>query len=113
MKIPASFAGKTTNWWDAGIRQFTPQLNASLGVQGGTEKNKYSVSLNYFQQDSFYQKGGYKRFTARFTNDYKFNKYFSAGFSLNRVMNHGGILLIGRTLTEWILLPPFLNLRMN
>ena len=80
---PASFAGKTTNWWDAGIRQFTPQLNASLGVQGGTEKNKYSVSLNYFQQDSFYQKGGYKRFTARFTNDYKFNKYFSAGFSLN------------------------------
>lgn len=47
---PASFAGKTTNWWDAGIRQFTPQLNASLGVQGGTEKNKYSVSLNYFSK---------------------------------------------------------------
>lgn len=29
---------------------------SSLGVQGGTEKNKYAVSLNYYSQDSFYDK---------------------------------------------------------
>ena len=80
---PDQYIGKTTNWWGAGIREFTPSFNVSMGVQGGTEKNKYSVSLNYSQQDSFYEKGGYKRFTARVTNDYKFNKYFSAGFTLN------------------------------
>lgn len=80
---PSAYVGKTTNWWGAGIREYTPQLSASLGVQGGTDKNKYSVSLNYYQQDSFYQKGGYKRFTARLTNDYQFNRFISAGFSLN------------------------------
>lgn len=80
---PADYAGKTTNWWGAGIRQYSPLMNISLGVQGGTEKNKYSVSLNYFSQDSFYDKGGYKRFTTRITNDYTFNKVISAGFMLN------------------------------
>lgn len=80
---PSVYAGKTTNWWGAGIREYTPQMNASIGVQGGTDKNKYAVSLNYYQQDSFYEKGGYKRFTARLTNDYKFNRFVSAGFALN------------------------------
>lgn len=80
---PTDYAGKTTDWWGAGIRKYSPQINASLGVQGGTEKNKYAVSLNYYSQDSFYDKGGYKRFTARFTNDYIFNKIVSAGFMLN------------------------------
>lgn len=80
---PADYAGKTTNWWGAGIRKYTPKMNISLGVQGGTEKNKYSASLNYFSQDTFYEKGRYTRFTARFTNDYIFNKYISAGIMLN------------------------------
>lgn len=80
---PADYAGKTTNWWGAGIRKYSPQMNISLGVQGGTEKNKYAVSLNYYSQDSFYEKGGYKKFTSRFTNDYVFNKVVSAGFMLN------------------------------
>lgn len=80
---PADYAGKTTNWWGAGIRKYSPQMNISLGVQGGTEKNKYAVSLNYYSQDSFYEKGGYKKFTSRFTNDYVFNKVVSAGYMLN------------------------------
>ena len=80
---PADYAGKTTDWWGAGIRKYSPQMNASFGVQGGTEKNKYAISLNYYSQDSFYDKGGYKRFTSRFTNDYIFNKIVSAGFMLN------------------------------
>lgn len=80
---PAEYAGKTTDWWGAGIRKYSPQMNASFGVQGGTEKNKYAISLNYYSQDSFYDKGGYKRFTSRFTNDYVFNRIVSAGFMLN------------------------------
>lgn len=80
---PADYTGKTTDWWEAGIRKYSPQMNVSLGVQGGTEKNKYALSLNYYSQDSFYDKGGYKRFTSRFTNDYIFNKVVSAGFMLN------------------------------
>ncbi|NDV57854.1 TonB-dependent receptor [Bacteroides sp. 519] len=80
---PADYAGKTTDWWGAGIRKYSPQMNMSFGVQGGTDKSKYSFSLNYYEQDSFYKKGDYKRFTARFTNDYVFNKYISVGYMLN------------------------------
>lgn len=80
---PADYAGKTTDWWGAGIRKYTPQMNLSFGLQGGTDKNKYALSLNYFGQDSFYEKGGYKRFTARFSNDYTFSKIVSAGYTLN------------------------------
>lgn len=75
-------------------------MNVSLGVQGGTEKNKYAVSLNYYSQDSFYDKGGYKRFTSRFTNDYIFNKVVSVGFMLNpRYESWGNPTNWGRFLT--------------
>ncbi len=80
---PSDYIGKTTDWWDAGINKLSPQMNLSFGVQGGTENNKYAASINYYEQNSFYKKGGYKRFTARFTNDYVFSKIVSAGFMLN------------------------------
>lgn len=80
---PSDYIGKTTDWWGAGIKKYSPQMNVGINVQGGTEKNKYSVSLNYYNQDSFYDKGGYKRFTSRFTNDYTFSKIVSVGFTLN------------------------------
>lgn len=80
---PADYQGKTTNWWKAGINQYSPQMNLSFGVRGGTENNKYAASFNYYNQESFYEKGGYDRFTARFTNDYIFSKVVSAGFMLN------------------------------
>lgn len=80
---PSVYEGKTTDWWGAGINKYSPQMNLSFGVQGGSDKNKYAVSLNYYDQDSFYKKGGYKRFTARLANDYVFSKIVSAGFTLN------------------------------
>lgn len=80
---PSAFEGKTTDWWGAGINKYSPQMNLSFGVQGGSDRNKYAVSLNYYDQDSFYKKGGYKRFTARLANDYIFSKIISAGYTLN------------------------------
>ena len=80
---PQSYRGKTTDWWKAGIRKYTPQMNFNFGVNGGTEKHLYAISLNYYDQDSFYEKGGYKRFTARISNDFKFAKWVSAGVTLN------------------------------
>ncbi|SEA93341.1 TonB-linked outer membrane protein, SusC/RagA family [Flavobacterium gillisiae] len=80
---PASYRGKSTDWWNAGIRERAAVRNISFGLQGGTEKHTFAVSLNYYKQDSFYEKGGWEKFTSRISSDYKFSKKISAGYSLN------------------------------
>jgi TonB-dependent starch-binding outer membrane protein SusC len=72
-----------TDWWAAGIRKYSPVLNASFNFSGGTEKYKYNVQLSYFQQESFYNVGDWKRFTARINNDLKLNDWITVGIDLN------------------------------
>ena len=77
------YRGKTTDWWGAGIKQASPVTNASIGVTGGSEKNTYAASLNYYKSDSFYGVGGWERITARIANDFKFSDKVSVGITLN------------------------------
>ncbi|MCD0470591.1 TonB-dependent receptor [Flavobacterium sp. JAS] len=80
---PSQYKGKTTNWWDAGIKRASPVTNASLGVSGGSDTHTYAVSLNYYNSESIYEVGGWKRVTMRINNDFKFSDKFSAGVTLN------------------------------
>jgi len=80
---PASYRGKSTDWWNAGIKERAAVSNISFGLQGGTDTHTFAVSLNFYKQDSFYEKGGWEKFTSRISSDYKFTKKVSAGFSLN------------------------------
>ena len=77
------YRGKTTDWWKAGINKASSVTNTSIGVSGGSEKNTYAISLNYYNSDSFYDIGGWERVTARIANDFKFSDKFSAGITLN------------------------------
>lgn len=80
---PSVFRDKTTDWWNAGIRRLSAITNMSLGFQGGSEKHTFAVSLNYFNQESFYENGGWDKVGLRIASDYKFSKKFSAGYVLN------------------------------
>lgn len=80
---PSQYKGKTTNWWDAGIKAGAPVTNASLGVSGGSDTHTYSVSLNYYNAESIYEVGGWERITMRINNDFKFSDKFKAGITLN------------------------------
>lgn len=80
---PETYRGKTTDWWGAGINKYSPQTSLNFSLQGGDAKNRYSLSVGYYKQDSFYDKGGWDKFSARFTNDYTFSKAVSFGYSLN------------------------------
>jgi TonB-linked SusC/RagA family outer membrane protein len=80
---PSQYRGKTTDWWNAGIRKGTPVTNASLGISGGSDKHTYAISLNYYDSDSMYGIGGWERITMRIANDFKFSDKFSAGITLN------------------------------
>lgn len=79
----SQYRGKTTDWWGAGVRSGAPVTNASIGVTGGSEKNTYAASLNYYKSDSFYGVGGWERITARIANDFKFSDKVSVGVTLN------------------------------
>jgi TonB-dependent starch-binding outer membrane protein SusC len=79
----SQYRGKTTDWWGAGVRSGAPVRNASIGVTGGSEKNTYAASLNYYKSDSFYGVGGWERITARIANDFKFSDKVSVGVTLN------------------------------
>lgn len=88
---PSQYRGKTTDWWDAGIRKASPVTNASIGVSGGSDKHTFSVSLNYYNSESIYEVGGWERITMRINNDFKFSDKFSAGVTLNpRYETYGG-----------------------
>ena len=80
---PSQYRGKTTDWWNAGIRKGSPVTNASLGVSGGSDKHTFAVSLNYYNSESMYEIGGWERITMRIVNDFKFSDKFSAGITLN------------------------------
>lgn len=80
---PTIYRGNSTDWWNSGIRKLSAITNMSFGFQGGTDKNTFAVSLNYFKQASFYEKGGWEKLGLRVASDYKFSKKFSAGYVLN------------------------------
>lgn len=80
---PSIYRGNSTNWFNSGIRKLSAITNMSLGFQGGTEKNTFAVSLNYFKQESFYEKGGWEKIGMRVASDYKFSDKVSFGYVLN------------------------------
>lgn len=80
---PETYRGKTTDWWGAGVSKYSPQTSLNFSMQGGDKKNRYSLSVGYYNQESFYKKGGWDKFSARFTNDYTLSDIVSLGYSLN------------------------------
>jgi TonB-dependent starch-binding outer membrane protein SusC len=76
-----------TDWWALTVAP-TNVVNASVSMSGGTDKLTAYSSLSYYRTegplpDEFTQRG-----TARFNLDYKLNKHFSAGATINpRVEN--------------------------
>ena len=72
-----------TDWWGTGIRKYSPQMNFSASMNGGTDKHTYAVSLNYYKQESFYNEGDWQKFTARVNNDFKLSDWAKFSLDLN------------------------------
>ncbi|WP_242204028.1 SusC/RagA family TonB-linked outer membrane protein [Aestuariivivens insulae] len=63
--------GAGTDWWDEVVENYAPVVNANLRASGGNENIKYNASVSFFDQQSNYAKGYYKRVTGRFNVDFK------------------------------------------
>ncbi|HEV8514703.1 MAG TPA: TonB-dependent receptor, partial [Cyclobacteriaceae bacterium] len=70
-----------TNWQDQ-IFRTGPIQNYELSVQGGTERSKYFVSGNYFDQEGTVIGSAYKRFNTRLNLDTKVSDRFNLGVSI-------------------------------
>jgi TonB-linked SusC/RagA family outer membrane protein len=73
-----------TNWFDEVTRTGIIQ-NHQLSASGGTEKNTYSVGLNYFNEQGTYVYSGYKRYALRMNSSFKPTKFFRFGENLQLI----------------------------
>ncbi|WP_293744307.1 TonB-dependent receptor [uncultured Pedobacter sp.] len=78
---PASY-GEGTNWYNQGLRNAL-QTNHQVSVNGGSEKTTYNFSLGYTGEDGIVKTQNYKRYTAKFSNDFQVLKPLKIGYTLS------------------------------
>lgn len=73
-----------TNWFDATLKNWSPQSRHNLQLSGGSENVRYLASLGYENQDAYYKNSatGYKQYDMRVNLDAKVNKYVNATIGL-------------------------------
>lgn len=68
-----------TNWFDATLKNWSPQSQHNLQISGGTEDIKYLTSIGYQNQDAYYKNSatGYSQYDIRVNLDANINEYVS------------------------------------
>ena len=74
--------GKGTDWYGQ-ILQNAFVTNHNLSVNGGSDYSTYNFSLGILDQDGSVKTNNYKRYTARFVNDYTPTKFLKMGYSIS------------------------------
>jgi len=76
---PANY-GEGTDWYKQVLRDAFI-TNHQISVSGGGEKSTYNFSLGYLKQDGIVEKNNFKRYTARFQNDFQVAKNLKVGYT--------------------------------
>lgn len=80
VQLAAFQAGIDTNLQDLAFVS-GQQQNHQIGISGGSEKVRYNVSLNYFQQEGIVKNAEYERFTMRNNLDLNVTDKLKVGLS--------------------------------
>jgi len=80
-KDPNQYVGGT-NWWKLITREALVQ-NHNVSISGGTESNKYMMSLSYLNQNGTIKGSEFDRLTFRVNNEYKLSKKATVSFNSN------------------------------
>lgn len=69
-----------TDWFKETLKTWSPQTNANITIEGGTERVKYFVSASTKYQDAFYRNSGsnYHQYDLKANLDININKYIDA-----------------------------------
>lgn len=79
---PTTFDGPGTDWWDEVINKTALIQNYTLGVNGGSEKVNYNISLGYFRNNSQYDVGYWDKMNMRMNLNVNFCEQFKMGIDL-------------------------------
>lgn len=74
--------GKGTNWQDEIYRKAFVTDN-NLSISGGSEKSKYYISSNYFNQEGILKGSGMERYTLRVNLEHDLSNRLTFGLNLN------------------------------
>jgi TonB-linked SusC/RagA family outer membrane protein len=85
-----SALGEGTDWQEEVYRNDAPIMNHTFSVSGGTQKTRYFLSANYFDQDGIFIESNLKRYQLRVNADHEVNKRLRIGNSLtiSRIINN-------------------------
>lgn len=75
--------GFNTNWQDELIADRALLYNLEARVQGGTDKTRYYLSLNHYNQDGLVASSGIRRESFNVSLDSKLNDWLQVGFTGN------------------------------
>ncbi|HLZ88178.1 MAG TPA: SusC/RagA family TonB-linked outer membrane protein, partial [Puia sp.] len=73
-----------TDWFKTTLKTWSPQVQHTLQINGGSENIRYLASLGYEDQDGYYKNSatGYKQYDMRLNLDAKVNKFINTGINL-------------------------------
>jgi TonB-dependent starch-binding outer membrane protein SusC len=77
--------GEGTDWQEEAYHRNAPVQNHYLGLNGGSERSSYSLSLSYTKEDGIFDygdKSNYERIGFRLNSDHKVKKYLRIGQNL-------------------------------
>ncbi|MEA1787093.1 TonB-dependent receptor [Arenibacter sp. GZD96] len=80
LQLQAFRDGVDTNFQDLAT-QTGEQSNYNIGVNGGSDKVRYAVSLNYFKQEGVFKLAEFERYTFRANLDMDLTKNLKVGIS--------------------------------
>lgn len=68
-----------TDWFEAALKDWSPQVRHNLQLNGGGDNIKYYTSLGYQDQDAYYKNSatGYSQYDLRLNLDAKINDYIN------------------------------------
>lgn len=84
-----SGARKSTDWYDAVMRNTAPQQSHSVSVSGGNEKVDYYFNFSYMDQEGFFKKNAldYSRYNLRANINMNLAKGLTVGVKLSGVLD--------------------------
>jgi TonB-linked SusC/RagA family outer membrane protein len=73
-----------TDWFKTTLKNWSPQEQHTLQINGGSESIRYLASAGYQDQDGYYKNSatGYKQYDMRLNLDARINKWVNTGINL-------------------------------
>ncbi|MBQ0149797.1 MAG: TonB-dependent receptor [Bacteroidales bacterium] len=72
-----------TDWVGLMLKKTSSHQDHAVSIQGGTDRLRTKVNLNYQNADGYFANRSYERFAGRVNNDYKINKWINASFNID------------------------------